>query len=105
MQWRACKKVHGESCSHLHGHRRMLAGHEHPSKQAKDDEIKESCGLLTGTPQQLDLAFSILRKPHATPKEDDHDKLENAIDEVKKLWKQKATRVQNLASEQTKRAL
>eukprot|EP00957_Ditylum_brightwellii_P150647 11470023-Ditylum_brightwellii.AAC.1 len=59
----------------------LLLSYEHPSKQAKDTEIKESCGLLSRTLQQLVLAFSILCKPHATPTENDYEKLEEAIKE------------------------
>jgi hypothetical protein len=54
--------------------------------QTIDTEIKMNCDTMKRLLEQLDIAFSILRMPYGTPKEEDFANLQVALNHVKRLW-------------------
>jgi hypothetical protein len=59
---------------------------DHEAKLANDTEIKMNCDAMKRLQEQLGIAFSILRMPYGTPKEEDFTNLQVALDHVKRLW-------------------
>jgi hypothetical protein len=58
---------------------------DHETKLANDTEIIMNCDIMKCLLEQLDIAFSILRMPYGTPKEEDFTNLHVALDHVKRL--------------------
>jgi hypothetical protein len=63
-----------------------LVSVDHENKLAGEDEITSICDKMKHLLVELDIAFSILRMPFGTLKEEDYTMLEEALHEIEKLW-------------------
>jgi hypothetical protein len=66
----------------------FLRGIDHETRLAEDTEITLFIGKVQGLMASLDIVCSVLRLPYGTPAEADYDKLDQALIQVDKIWKE-----------------
>jgi hypothetical protein len=59
---------------------------DHETNLATEVEIIKNCDTMKHLLVELDIAFSILRMPSGTPKDEHFTMLEEALVQIKKLW-------------------
>jgi hypothetical protein len=59
---------------------------DHETNLTTEVEIIENCDTMKHLLVELDIAFSILRMPSGTPKDEHFTMLEEALVQIKKLW-------------------